>query len=308
MLLFGGFFQQAQTKSKNYGEDLKFTKNETIPENYNDGHSDLTEESNAGELFYLNNYEYLVKQEKIRAAIETLNKGIDIYPKSILLLNARAEFYTALKIYSNAIIDYKKIINLVTGKELVSYKLKLATVKFITRDFQETASLTKDILKIDPLHIDTLNMLAALYVELGNYESAKKILHSILDRNPKHTFTIINLGFCYQKQSQHDEAIKLFNIALELSPDNPLALSNRALSQIDTNTDQAIEDINKSIGMFKTNSYAYMVRGRILLKRGQLQKACANFKMAKTLKFSEQYGTEVDNLLMEICAINVKNK
>jgi len=294
MLLLGGFFQQAQTKSKNYEED--------VSESFNVNDSVLNEENNAKAIFYLNNYKSLIKQNKIKAAIETLNRGIDIYPKSILLLNTRAEFYTTLKTYSNAVIDYKQIIELVRGKELVNYKLKLATVKFITRDFQGTASLTKEILNIDPLHIDTLNILAALYVELGNYESAKKILHSILDRNPKHLFTIINLGFCYQKHSQHEEAIKLFNIALELSPDNPLALSNRAFSLINTNTDQAITDINKSLEKLKTNSYAYMVRGRIYLKTGELDKACASFKMAEALKFSEQYGSEVDNLLMEICA------
>ena len=49
-------------------------------------------------------------------------------------------------------IDYKNVIELTSGEELIDNKLKLATIKFITRDFKGAAYLTSSILKINPLH------------------------------------------------------------------------------------------------------------------------------------------------------------
>ncbi len=253
-------------------------------------------------LFYFHKYEYLVKLHKYKLAFETLNDAIYIFPNSTLLLNARAEFYFAVRMYKKVILDYEKIISFVKGEELNAYNIKLASIKFLVRDFEGVAVILKSIFKKKSSSIDILNLLAALHIEFLSYEKAKKILHAAADKHPSHVFTIINLGFVYQKENQHKESLFYFDKALRLNPNNPIALSNRAYSKLKmSNIDGAISDINKSIELMQSNAYAYMIRGRIYLSLNKIENACVDFTIAKNLNFLEQYGTEVDKLISENC-------
>ncbi len=116
-------------------------------------------------LFYFHKYEYLVKLHKYKLAFETLNDAIYIFPNSTLLLNARAEFYFAVRMYKKVILDYEKIISFVKGEELNAYNIKLASIKFLVRDFEGVAVILKSIFKKKSSSIDILNLLAALHIE-----------------------------------------------------------------------------------------------------------------------------------------------
>ena len=218
-------------------------------------------------LYYFYKYEYLIKLQKFKSAINTLNLAVDISPNSILLLNARAEFYLALKVYEKSIFDYEKIVSLVNGTELNDYNLKLAGVKFIIRDFKAVSVIIESILESDALNIEAQNLLAALYVEYSEYTKAIQILDVLVKNNPKSFFSIINLGYAYQKNDQDRNAITYFNRALDLSPNNPYALCNRAYSKFKISAvDEALLDVNNSISLLQSNSYAYKVRGANLFK------------------------------------------
>ena len=253
-------------------------------------------------LFYFHKYEYLVKLQKFKSAINTLNAAVAIFPNAILLLNARAEFYLALKVYKKSIFDYEKIASLVNSTELNNYNLKLAGVKFVIRDFKGVAVIIKSILKTDPLNIEAQNLLAALHIEYSNFTKAIQILDVLAKQHPKSLSTIINLGYAYQKNEQHSNAITCFNRALNLSPNNPYALCNRAFSKFKiSEIDEALLDINSSISLLPSNSYAYKVRGQIYLSLNNVENACLNFTFAQNLNFSEQYGSKVNELLAKHC-------
>ena len=292
-----------QSNNKHYNKAINHSLNENIEGALNSINMAIDSKKNkVPPVFYFRKYEYLIKLQKFKLAIQTLNDAIYILSNSTLLLNARAEFYFALKMYRKSILDYKKIITLVKAKELIHYKIKLAGTKFLVRDFNDVALILKEILEKDSSNIDVLNLLAVLHVELLNYTKAKEILLNIISKYPSHFSTIINLGFVYQKENQHKKAISCFNKALKLSPKNPIALSNRAYSKLETlNIDEAISDVNQSIHLLQSNSYAYMIKGKIFLKLNETKKACVNFSIAKNLKFSEQYGAEVDKLINKNC-------
>lgn len=299
------FFIKAMGQSDNeyYKKAINYASNKNIKEALNSINNAINfEGSKAPAVFYFHKYEYLIKLQKFEFAIQTLNKALRILPNSILLLNTRAEHFLAFKKYKNAILDYQKIVLLVKGKELINYNIKLASSKFLIRDFQDAAIILQMILNEDPSNIDALNLLASLNIESLNYTKAEDILQQILNEHPSQTFAIINLGFVYQKKNQHQNAILCFNKALELDPNNPYALSNRAYSKLKiSNIDEAISDINKSIDLLQSNSYAYMIRGKIYLSLNKARVACINFAIAKKLNFSEQYGSEVDELIIKNC-------
>ncbi|WP_166923442.1 tetratricopeptide repeat protein [Flavobacterium poyangense] len=254
------------------------------------------------ELFYFHKYEYLVKLQKIDLGLQTLNHALYKLPNSVLLLNTRAEHFLVFKVYKKAVLDYQKITTLVKGKDFVGYKLKLASCKFSIRDFEGVALVLQEIFKEDPSNVEALNLLASLYVELLNYTKAEQILYKLINENNSQIFAIINLGYVYQKKGKHQEAVSCFNRALKLDPNNPIALSNRAYSElIMSNIDEAFLDINKSIDLLPSNTYAYMIRGKIYLSINNIREACMNFAIAKHLNFSEQYGGEVNELIVKNC-------
>lgn len=292
-----------QSNNEYYKKAVDYASNKNIVEALSNINKAINlEGSKAPALFYFHKYEYLIKLNKFELAIQTLNDALYILPNSVLLLNARAEFFFALKMYKKAVLDYQKVALLVKDKELIINNLKLASAKFLIRDFEGVAVILQLILKEDPSNIDALNLLASLYIEHSDYVKAEQLLHKIINQYPSQFFIIINLGFAYQKQELHQKAISCFDKALILDPDNPIALSNRAYSKFRmSNIEEAISDINKSIFLLQTNSYAYMIRGKIYLSINKAREACVNFDIAKKLNFSEQYGTEVNELIKNNC-------
>ena len=303
LILFFHLNLFSQDGSKYYDAAIEYALNNQLEEALNSIDKAIyIGGSKSPPLFYFHKYEYLVKLQKFKSAINTLNLAVDISPNSILLLNARAEFYLALKVYKKSIFDYEKIVSLVNGTELKDYNLKLAGIKFVVRDFKEVSVIIKSILESDPLNVEAQNLLAALYIEYSDFSNAIQILDVLAKNNPKSLSTIINLGYAYQKNDQDRNAITYFNKALDLSPNNPYALCNRAYSKFKiSDIDEALIDINNSISLLQSNSYAYKVRGQIYLSLKEIQNACLNFTVAKNLNFSKQYGSEIDELLAKHC-------
>lgn len=71
-------------------------------------------------------------------------------------------------------------------------------------------------------------------------------------------------------------------------------------------TELALEDINYSLKLFPTNSYAYRNRARIYLVMEKTTAACRDLERASVLGFKKQYGEELDKLLKEHCSANGK--
>lgn len=298
------FNLMGQNTSKKYykeANNFALNKNFELALNHIDKAIDV-EGNKAPPIFYLRKYEYLINLQKFNLGFQTLNEAIQLFQNNILLLNARAEFYITLKKYKKAIADYEKITSQVTGKELIEYKMKLASTNFFIRNFKNVALILKSVLQKEPSNIDALNLLAVLHIELSNYTKAKEILHELIKNHPSHVATVVNLGFAFQKEHQYQKALSYFNKALKLSPNHPIALSNRAYSKFKMSfLDEALTDIQKSIDLLPTNSYAYMIRGKTYLKLGESKKACVDFNISEKLNFSEQYGNEIKELLSTHC-------
>lgn len=303
LILFFCLNAIGQNQNKNYNKAINYASMKNIEQALSHINLAIKEEGNkTPALFYFHKYGFLVKLHKFEQAFKSLNESLNIHPNSVLLLNARAEYFYAFKMYQKAIADYQKIVSLVKNKELISYHLRLASIKFLVRDFEGVAASLQWVLDDNSKNIDALNLLASLYIELFEYSKAAKILEKMLSENQERVFTIINLGFVYQKQQNHLQAIICFNSALKKEPKNPIALSNRAFSKLKlSDLEGALSDINLSISLLQSNSYAYLIRGKIYLSLNNNKEACLNFKVAKKLNFYQQYGSEVDDLIRINC-------
>ena len=88
--------------------------------------------------------------------------------------------------------------------------------------------------------------------------------------------------------------MKYFDKAVILAPDEPLCYSNRSFSRLKTNDlNGAMKDINKSLDLYASNSYAYKIRALIYIEKGKIKKACEDLETALELRDTKQYGNEV---------------
>jgi tetratricopeptide (TPR) repeat protein len=93
-------------------------------------------------------------------------------------------------------------------------------------------------------------------------------------------------------KGQYDKAISDFNKAIDLNPKFAEAYNNRGLTYAKKGQyDKAISDFTKTIEINPSYTLAYQNRGIIyMIKLGDKNKACSDFKRACELGLCKVYG------------------
>ncbi|WP_196886410.1 tetratricopeptide repeat protein [Aureivirga sp. CE67] len=237
------------------------------------------------------------------AAVAKLNEGINVHSKNPILYESRGVIYDALTLFDKALEDFDTALNLT---ENIKYKSILysnrGATKYKIRDFQGSYKDVKKAIELDKNNLDALNNLASVCDEVGKPEETIVYLKKILEIQPKYTAAYVNLGFKYQTMGKHKEAINYFNQAISLDPNEPFAYSNRSFSKLQTkDLDGAMQDILKSLTIYDANSYAYKIRALILIEQKKYETACDDLNTASKLGYTNQYGSEVDELKEKYC-------
>ena len=96
-------------------------------------------------------------------------------------------------------------------------------------NLQTAAKFYKQILEIEPDHIESIFYLGSLSVQTKNYDSAKQLLNKTIQIDPKHAKAHNNLGIAFQQLSEHKESIKCFVKAIQINPNFADAHCNLAI-------------------------------------------------------------------------------
>ncbi|MFK7756489.1 MAG: tetratricopeptide repeat protein [Flavobacteriales bacterium] len=236
-------------------------------------------------------------------SFEVLDNAISIFPDTLFLYVTTANLYVEFKALDKAIPYFGKALEKsTTSLDSVDILTFRGGVHSMNRDLTKAKVDLELALSIDPKNINTLNNLSAIFQEVGDFDKSIDILEQILEIEPEYMPAIVNLGFTLQQDEKHDEALVYFDQAVKLSPDEPLAYSNRSFSRLKTDDLKgAMSDVDKSLELYATNSWAMKIKGLIYVERKKFDKACEQFYMAKEFKYTEHYGPEVDELIKGFC-------
>jgi tetratricopeptide (TPR) repeat protein len=253
--------------------------------------------------YYRDKANYLLGLNEYEETLKTLTSGILIMPDSAYLYDMRGTLMEGLGYYDEAINDFTLALEKAKGNTLKSHLLaNRGGTKFRVQDFEGAYQDLIASITFDSTNIDALNNLAAVCDEVDRPGETLKYLEKIISINPDYVPAYVNIGFKHQRLGQHTDAIKYFNKAIAMDPDEPLAYSNRSFSKLKMkDMDGAMKDINHSINLMPRNSYAYKVRALIKIDMGMVKEACADLKQALELGYSQQYGKEVDELIIKNC-------
>ncbi len=101
-------------------------------------------------------------------------------------------------------------------------ELFLEGAKILTlRQFDEALEIFNRVLEIEPNHVKALEARAAIYMQKGDLETAKKDIEHAIEVEPENPRLYYRLGQIYYRKKDLDTALELFTKAIDLDPTYP---------------------------------------------------------------------------------------
>jgi tetratricopeptide (TPR) repeat protein len=273
---------------------------------YKEAHDFLNKEiaktPDNAELYYLQSRVYYHEENKTKETISSLNKAIEKNSTYSAAYCDRGTIYTNLLMFQDGKDDIDAAIKYATtDSTLKQAKIALASYYAITRKNEQAVEIFNEVLISDSLNFGVLNNLAMVYQDMKDYDKSLEILYKLEKLKPDEIFVPVNIGFVLSHLEKYKEALEYFNKAEKIQKD-ALVYSNRAYvkHKLDDNKG-ALVDINKSIKLYPSNSYAYRVRALIYLATKNTDSACQDLYTALAYKYTEMYGDDVRELRDKYC-------
>lgn len=182
-------------------------------------------------------------------ADQEFKKAMELAPDEFDMIFEYANYLYAISEYDKADEYYKKALDI---KDDVVGKSLWAINKIELNQLEEAKELIESALHDQPEHeyiqflagriyysmkdyetakiyfiksleqnpdIDTKNLLALTYYELGEYDKALNIFDALLQNNPKNISLLLNEAKCYEGMKENDEALKVLDKLTEIFPE-----------------------------------------------------------------------------------------
>jgi tetratricopeptide (TPR) repeat protein len=132
----------------------------------------------------------------------------------------------------------------------------------------------------------------------GDHAGSLAVLEKLCTVEPYDIGNWTNRGFELASLGQYENALIIYEEALSIDKDEPTVLSNRANALLQLGrTDEAMQDVSRSLRSYPSNAFALRTRGILLARKGEKEKACADFQLARILGGVP----DVDKLIEEYC-------
>ena len=134
-------------------------------------------------------------------------------------------------------------------------------------NFQAAEQLYKQILEIEPDHIESNFRLGSLLVQTRNFDTAQPLLNKVIQIDPNHAKAHNNLGIAFQKMKKNQEAINCYEKAIQINPNLADAYCNLALLYMNTNRDEkALQYCDEVLNLVPDMLKAINLKSEILKK------------------------------------------
>ena len=169
------------------------------------------------------------------------------------------------------------------------------------RDFE---GAFKDLMKaysFDSLDPSIFNEMGHVFMEQG--DSTKAIYYANLSYklDTSSVIPLANIAFIRSSAGNYKDAMPYFDMVIKKKPE-AYYFNNRGYAKMKLgDLKGALDDVDRSLKMDPTNSYAYRNRALVYIGMKKMKKVCADLNKAKELGFKQQYGNEVDELLEKYC-------
>jgi len=136
------------------------------------------------------------------------------------------------------------------------------------------------LLKIDPNHVEALQLLGLCKRQMSEFDEALKVFEKALTIEPSPE-NYGNISLAYSSLKQHDKAIEALNKAIELDPQQPLFYSNLAIQyHAIKDYPKAFECMNKALELDSNRGVLWNNLGCLHNEVGEFEKSLPCFEKA----------------------------
>jgi len=110
-----------------------------------------------------------------------------------------------------------------------------ARIQIAEKRYDAAIQTYQDLLKADPKNAVFLNMIGIAYLDLSNYNQAKKYFIRASKADKKYSSAVNNLGMVYYHQKNFRRAIREYQRAVAIEPDQAAAHANLGFAYYNSN-------------------------------------------------------------------------
>lgn len=170
-----------------------------------------------------------------------------------------------------------------------------AGIKRITGDLQGAHYDYQTALEYQPFFPLAYSNMGSVKMLLGDYQGAIEDYTSALEQDPDLDIALNNRGYARYYLGDMEGALRDFDDAVALSDSIPVAALNKAsLMASEDKHDLAVKILDEVIVKYPQEPMLYLGRGLIREQMGDLEGACADWKMVQQLG-----SDEADEYIME---------
>lgn len=274
--------------------------------------------------------EILYELEDVETAIGYTREMLKKFPDHPLLLGDLGIYYFK----SNQLKFFEDIKERLSGLKIKNRNMYEFLIKsaMMDRDYESVIEYGQELIDIDPGDLDTMMLMAKLYIDLEKYKDAKNMLSTVkskLDSYPKlkYLFSLLAwkigkldkaiefakeeisgnptsvdgyllLGDIYMEKKQYSEADKNFKQAQKLDYNNVDALIGLAkLSYMSSQFEIALDLFRKALSEQPNNPKIHHQLGEVYKQLGQSALAIESYKIFLELEPNTKYKRKIEDYM-----------
>jgi tetratricopeptide (TPR) repeat protein len=249
---------------------------------------------------YSNRARIYQEQGNLTLALQDYTKAIALDQNNILHFYNRGDFYNyKMKRPYEALVDYSLALTL-DSQNMYPWFQRGLLFSAELNDHRSAINDFQQILRIDSNDVTVLNWIGVFYARLQDEETEKDYyLRTIAKENYKFddslqmhvngiSYAYQNLAEMLQTTDEKTKAYEYYTKAILFDKTNPEKFYYRGwfLASYTDNYDDALEDLNKSVGLENDNPKWHLNRAKILYLKGDYKSAKKDFDQA--VKLSEE--------------------
>ena len=179
---------------------------------------------------------------------------------------------------------------------LIKNKLALALQNHKRKNHEASEKLYKEILTINPNHLEAICYLATLFAQTKRTDLAKSLFFKAIKINPKNPIINNNLGNIFLDLGENQKALNYYEKAIILKPDYADAHFNFGITFKRLGENQkAIICFEKVIKIQPENVKAYQILGRIFKELSEYNKSINYYE--KSIKLDPDNIISINGIL-----------
>lgn len=217
-----------------------------------------------------------------------MEKMPDYYEAALIL---RGKSYMNLWNFGKADKDFTELIN--TGRSLRVAYLNRSVIRYYGKQYSQSIQDCNSLLRLSNLPSDSISALLYRGLSKSNLKDkygARMDYNRILQIDSTDTYALNNLAWMKYEEGNYSEALTLVNKSLKSDPTHLNAINTRAEIYLNQKLySLCIEDVTTAIRIAPNGSYAYILRAKANLAKGEKEKACQDFSLAGEKGSTEAY-------------------